>query len=174
MKTASEKACQVVPAWLLVNVSKTQLRWRMFEFLRTCREQWLPRLRPPGTPEQRWILKFLKWRRYLLNYNFFRKRWLQQKSFGTRVLPCAWWLFDAILIKIMIDLIIKGDRSRGWAQGQQSFETRCWSHHWQSCRSSGSCFGIQTQTDTNVRINICIENCTNIRIYSNIRLVFTL
>ena len=33
---------------------------------------------------------------------------------------------------------------------------------------------ITNLTRTNVQINICIENCTNIRIYSNIRLVFTL
>ena len=33
---------------------------------------------------------------------------------------------------------------------------------------------IKNLTRTNVRINICIENCMNIRIYSNIRPVFTL
>ena len=33
---------------------------------------------------------------------------------------------------------------------------------------------ITNLTQTNVRINIRIENCTNIRIYSNIQAVFTL
>ena len=76
------------------------LRWRMFECLRTCREQWLQRPRRPGMRGQRWSMI-----NYACVHSFFLVICNCDNENNSKEQN---WL--------------QGDSSRGGAQGKQSSE----------------------------------------------------